>query len=188
VSGRTQHDIRDRERPDAGPPEPSPPHTQCTGKPGLFCRRCVPWLVRERRLVLGVALAVGLVGAFFSVRLYGDLRSGFEELLPDSAPSVVAARTIAPELHNVTHLSVVLEGRDGDALDRFADDLAARLRRLPSDLVASVEYRTDEQESTPAREHAFDLARVRARSREAPVRGHVTWEEGTPSPSSSDGT
>src|SRR5512142_982640 len=100
VSGRTQVPTHDRERPDAGLPEPAPPLTQCTGKPGPFCRVCVPWLVRERRLVLRVALAVGVVGALFSAALYADLRSGFEELLPDSAPSVVAARTIAPRLHN----------------------------------------------------------------------------------------
>ncbi len=147
MSGRAQEETRQRERPDAGLPEPAPPLTQCTGKPGPFCRACVPWLVRERRLVLRVALAVGLLGAFFSARLYADLRSGFEELLPDSAPSVIAARTIAPRLHNVTHLSVVLEGSDGDALDRLADDLAARLRKLPGELVESVEYRTDAQEA-----------------------------------------
>src|SRR6266540_7483139 len=90
------------------------------------CAALVQWLVRKRRPVLWLALAVGLAGVFFSARLYADLRSGFEELLPDSAPSVLAARTIAPKLHNVTHLSVVLEGQDGDALDRLADDLAAR--------------------------------------------------------------
>ena len=128
------------------PEEPPPPITGATGRPGPFCTHCVPWLVRERRLVLSVALVVGLVGAFFSARLYANLRSGFEELLPDNARSVVAARTIAPKLHNVTHLSVVLEGEDGDALNRFADDLAARLRKLPNDLVESVDYRTDSQQ------------------------------------------
>jgi predicted RND superfamily exporter protein len=110
-------------------------------------RRFVRWLLRRRGAVLAGALALLAVGAAFSVRLYADLRSGFEELLPDTAPSVLAARTIAPRLHNVTHLSVVLEGEDGDALERLADDLAARLRKLPPDLVESVEYRTDEQEA-----------------------------------------
>jgi hypothetical protein len=120
---------------------------------------------------------VGLVGAFFSVRLYADLRSGFEELLPDSAPSVVAARTIAPKLHNVTHLSVVLEGRDGDALDRFADDLAARLRRLPSDLVASVEYRTDEQESFLRRFGGLYLSIEELDSLQQRLDARIAWEK-----------
>jgi uncharacterized protein len=115
--------------------------------PGPVCRACVPWLIRRRRTVLLAALLTWAVGTFFSARLYGNLRSGFEELLPDTAPSVLAARTIAPKLHNVTHLSIVFEGSDGDALDRMADDLAARLRKLPPDLVEAVEYRTDEQEA-----------------------------------------
>jgi uncharacterized protein len=109
-------------------------------------RALVPWLVRHRRPVLLVALVAWAVGALLSAKLYSNLRSGFEDLLPDTAPSVIAARTLGPKLHTVTHLSVVFEGSDGDALDRLADDLAARVRKLPKDLVESVEYRTDEQE------------------------------------------
>jgi predicted RND superfamily exporter protein len=113
---------------------------------GAVSRALVPWLVRHRRGVLWVALATWAVGAFLSMKLYSNLRSGFEDLLPDYAPSVIAARTLGPKLHTVTHLSVVFDGSDGDALDRLADDLAARLRKLPKDLVETVEYRTEEQE------------------------------------------
>jgi predicted RND superfamily exporter protein len=105
----------------------------------------VPWLVRRRQVVLALALVAWAAGAFFTVRLYSNLRSGFEELLPDTAPSVVAARTIQKKLHNVNHLAVVFEGRDGDGLARLADALAARLRALPRDLVERVEYRSDDQ-------------------------------------------
>ncbi|HEY5676002.1 MAG TPA: hypothetical protein VIR81_04415, partial [Myxococcales bacterium] len=125
--------------------EPAPPETGCTGQPGFFCRVGVPWLVRRRRLVLGLALAVWAAGTFFTVRLYSNLRSGFEELLPDTAPSVVAARTIQKKLHNVTHLAIVFDGRDGDALERLADALVPRLRALPPALVERVEYRVDDQ-------------------------------------------
>ncbi len=114
---------------------------------GEASRALTGWLVRHRRAVLVVAAIVSLPAAGFGVRLYANLRSGFEELLPDTAPSVVAARTIGPRLHTVTHLSVVLEGPDGDALDRIADDLAPRLRALPPTLVESVEYRTDADEA-----------------------------------------
>ncbi|MFL5274446.1 MAG: MMPL family transporter, partial [Anaeromyxobacteraceae bacterium] len=112
----------------------------------VVARALVPWLVRHRRPVLWVALLAWAAGAFLSAKLYSNLRSGFEDLLPDTAPSVIAARTLGPKLHTVTHLSVVFDGTDGDALDRLADDLAARVRKLPKDLVESVEYRTDEQE------------------------------------------
>jgi predicted RND superfamily exporter protein len=110
-----------------------------------LARALVPPLLRHREIVLGIALFALLVGLVFTFRLYANLRSGFEELLPDTVPSVVAARTLAPKLHNVTHLSVVLTGEDGDALARLADDLAPRLRKLPQGLVQSVDYRVDAQ-------------------------------------------
>ena len=159
------------------PQEPPPPDTGATGRPGPFCRNCLPWLVRRRRLVLSVALVVGLAGAFFSARLYMNLRSGFEELLPDNAPSVVAARTIAPKLHNVTHLSVIVEGAHGDALDRFADDLAARLRKLPDDIVESVEYRTDQQEAFLRRFGGLYLTVDELDSIQQRLDARIAWEK-----------
>ena len=129
------------------PLEPPPPECGATGRPGPVCRVLVPWLVRHRRLVLALAALAFAGGTFFSTKLYSNLRSGFEELLPDTAPSVVAARTVARRLRNVTHLSIIFQGTDGDALDRLADDLALRLRRLPAEIVDSVEYRTDAQEA-----------------------------------------
>jgi len=128
------------------PAEPPPPETGATGRPGFVCRVCVPWFVRRRRVVIALAALAWVAGTFFSAKLYANLHSGFEELLPDTAPSVIAARTLGPKLHTVTHLSIIFEGNDGDGLDRLADDLAARLRKLPPDLVERVEYRTDEQE------------------------------------------
>jgi predicted RND superfamily exporter protein len=137
----------------------------------------VPWLVRRRRAVLLVALAVSAVGAWFSAKLYGNLRSGFEELLPDTAPSVIAARTIQPKLHNVTQLAVVLEGSDGDALDRLADDLAARLRQLPSDLIETVEYRTDEQERYIQRFGGFYLSVQDIDEIQRRIDRRIAWEK-----------
>jgi len=159
------------------PAEPAPPDRGAAGEPGPVCRVCVPWLVRRRRLVLVIALALGALGAVFSARLYTNLRSGFEELLPDSAPSVVASRTIAKKLHNVTSLSVVLEGEDGDALDRFADDLAARLAKLPPELVESVEYRTDAQERFVHRFGGFYLSREDLESIQKRLDARIAWEK-----------
>jgi uncharacterized protein len=142
----------------------------------------VPSLVRHRRLVLCSALLASAVGAVFSVELYRNLRTGFEELLPDGAPSVVAARTIAPKLHNVTHLSVVLEGDDGDALERFADDLAARLAKLPPELVASVEYRTDEHEAFLRRFGGLYLSIEDLDTIQRRLDARIAWEKGNANP------
>jgi predicted RND superfamily exporter protein len=159
------------------PSEPTPPETGVTGKPGPVCRTCVPWLIRRRRLVLFSALGVWAVGAFFSAKLYGNLRSGFEDLLPDTAPSVVALRTIGPTLHNVTHLTVVFEGKDPDALDRLADDLAARLRKLPTELVESVEYRTDEQEQFLKRFGGLYLSLEDIDKIQSRIDRRIAWEK-----------
>jgi uncharacterized membrane protein YdfJ with MMPL/SSD domain len=140
-------------------------------------RKLARWLVHRRVPVLAAALTVLVVGAAFTARLYGDLRSGFEELLPDGAASVIAARTIAPRLHNVTNLSVVLEGHDGDALERFANDLASRLRRLPRDLVESVEYRTDEQEAFLRRFGGLYLSVADLDEIQRRVDARIAWEK-----------
>jgi len=152
-----------------------PPHAAPAG--GMLCGTCLPFLVKRRRAVLVLAALIWGVGVFFSVKLYSNLRSGFEELLPSSAPSVVAARTIAGKLHNVTHLSVVLEGGDGDELDRLADQLAVQLRKLPDDLVESVEYRTDEQEAFFRRFGGLYLSVKDLDSIQSRLDARIAWEK-----------
>jgi uncharacterized protein len=139
--------------------------------------RAVGWLVRRRRAVLAVALLATLAGAFFSARLYADLRSNLEELLPDTAPSVVAARELGPRLHSITTLSVVLEGRDGDGLERLADAIAARLRALPPGLVESVEYKTDQQLAFLKRYGGLYLAPEDIREIQARLDRRIAWEK-----------
>src|SRR5262249_31634811 len=97
--------------------------------------------------VLLLALLLSLIGTYFAARLYQNLHSEIEELLPVNAPSVVAAKELGPQLHTVTHLSVVLQGSDPDAMERFADGLAARLSALPRSFVGRVDYRTEEEEA-----------------------------------------
>jgi predicted RND superfamily exporter protein len=108
-------------------------------------RRLVPWLLRHKRAVLLAAAVLSILGAVGSVFLYMDLRSNVEELLPENAMSVRAAHIVGPKMHSQNRLSIIMEGSDPDALERFADHLAARLRKLPPNLVDSLEYRLDEQ-------------------------------------------
>jgi predicted RND superfamily exporter protein len=139
-------------------------------------RVVVPWLLDRRRTIAVLALLVGLTGLFFSVRLYGDLRSDVEELLPSNAPSVLAAHEIAPKVHNVAHLSIVLESGDSAAKERFADALVARLRTLPPDMVDSVEYRVDEQRAFVRQFGAMYVDRKDLKSIVDNVHARVAWE------------
>lgn len=139
--------------------------------------RLVPWLIRHRKAVLIVAALVTLVSVFFATKLYGDLRSEIEELLPADAPSVVAARTVGPQLHSVNSLSIVMEGTDGDAIERFADDLVKRLKQEPPELIESIQYRTDEEKAF-AQQYGMlfldkpDLITIRDR-----IRARVAYEK-----------
>jgi uncharacterized membrane protein YdfJ with MMPL/SSD domain len=145
-------------------------------------RRIVPWLIRWRRPVLFAAALCTAAGVLLSVRLYGDLRTGLEELLPETAPSVVAARRLGPLLHGTARLSVDLEGADADAIERFADDLAVRLRALPGELVESVDYRSDEEDGFLRRFGLLyvaepDLVSIRDR-----IAARVAWERRAANP------
>ncbi len=140
-------------------------------------RRLVHALIRRRRQVLGAAIWLSAAGIFFAVQLYRDLRSDIEALLPQNAPSVLAAKTIGPLLHNINHLSVVLEGSDPETLQRFADTLAARLRDLPPEQVESVDYRTDEETAFVHRFGLFYLSTQDLQTILDRIRKRVAWEK-----------
>jgi predicted RND superfamily exporter protein len=148
----------------------------------LISGRLVRWLIRARSAVLVTAGILTAVGTYFAVHLYQDLRSDVEALLPVNAPSVVAAKTVGPLLHNVTHLSVVLEGSDPDALEHFADDLAARLRRLPPTMVETVDYRTDEEQAFLKRFGLLYLSTQDLRTILARIQRRVAWEKRNANP------
>ncbi len=148
----------------------------------LISGRLVRSLIRARSAVLVSAAVLTAVGTYFAVRLYQDLRSDVEALLPVNAPSVVAAKTVGPLLHNVNHLSVVLEGSDPDALERFADDLAARLRRLPPTMVETVDYRTDEEQAFLKRFGLLYLSTQDLRTILTRIQRRVAWEKRNANP------
>jgi uncharacterized protein len=142
-----------------------------------LAKRFIPWLIRRRRQVLLGAVLVTLVMGFFSAKLYGNLRSDLEELLPATAPSVLAAKSIGPKLNPVNNLFVVLDGTDATALQRFANDLAARLRAMGPSVVQSVTYRTDDQERFLEHFGAFYLSQPDLRTVLARIRTRVAWEK-----------
>lgn len=140
-------------------------------------RRFVPWLIRRRSAVLFVALLVTAVAGYFSAQLYGNLKSDLEELLPATAPSVLAAKSIGPKLHPVNNLFVVLEGSDPTAVQHFANDLAARLRGLGPEVVQAVTYRTDDQERFLERFGAFYLSQADLQTVLDRIQKRVAWEK-----------
>jgi len=100
-----------------------------------------PWLI----VAAGFALFAATVP--FAARLYGDLRTDLRELLPQGAPSAVALEELERRVGGLASLAVVVRTEDVAAGERFVDALAARLSKLPRDLVARIFWRIDEEKA-----------------------------------------
>ena len=99
--------------------------------------RLVSVQVARPYLILVLALLTVLPAAALVRRL--ELKTGFSELLPDDTPSVVEMRRVSGRLSSMSLLAVTAESKDTALLERFVDELVPKLRRLPPDLIASVE-------------------------------------------------
>jgi hypothetical protein len=101
-------------------------------------------VLRYRTWILAVGAVLLVVCGARTAKTYAALRSDLEELLPETAPSVVAIRELRARLPGIRHLGVVVavdKPADTPAAERFVDALAARIRAYPKSLVAAV--RTD---------------------------------------------
>ncbi len=73
-----------------------------------------------------------------------ELKSDFRYLLPETAQSVVDLERIAKRVPGTGSLIVAVEGKNQDAMMRFADDFVKKIRALPAGYVDSVEYNVSE--------------------------------------------
>lgn len=89
-------------------------------------------------VALVTAVAAGF-GLYNSARLYMDLRTDLEELLPENAQSVIDVKKVVGRVGGFNHLSIVIEAPNKEAGFRFQQDLVAELKKLPPTLVARVE-------------------------------------------------
>jgi uncharacterized protein len=104
-------------------------------------RAFVAFTLRWGRLLWVAALLLAVPATWRTAQLYGHLRSEIEDLLPSSAPSVIALGELRGRLPGVMHLGVIVDSGDAEhlpAATRLIDDLAVRVRGYPADLVRSV--------------------------------------------------
>jgi predicted RND superfamily exporter protein len=87
-----------------------------------------------QRLVLrrpGVVVLAAVLSAvpmtWWSVQLFGDLRSDLRELLPEGARSVQTLRELERRFGGFSQLSIIVRSPDRAANRRFSDDLVAAL-------------------------------------------------------------
>ena len=104
-------------------------------------RRYVSWAVRSGWWLWLVAVLLAIPAAVRTVQLYANLKSDVEELLPRNAPSVAAIDELRKRMPGVRYLGVLVDVGKPENLpagERLVDDLAARVRKYPKDLVAFV--------------------------------------------------
>jgi predicted RND superfamily exporter protein len=119
---------------------------QGTSVAGSHVRAFVAWTLRHGLLLWSIAILIGVFAAARTVSLYQHLKSDIEELLPRESPSVRALDEMRRRLLGLEYLGVVVDvGRSENlsAGERFLDDLAARIRTYPSDMVREVRTGSD---------------------------------------------
>ncbi len=84
---------------------------------------------------MGAVLTV--VGALLATRL--ELRTRFDQLLPDHQASVIELRRLSERTGGQSNVFVVLEGKDTQRLRTLGDELVPRLRALGPPWVTSAE-------------------------------------------------
>ncbi|MGC4117595.1 MAG: MMPL family transporter [Myxococcales bacterium] len=94
-------------------------------------------------LTLSVAAALFAASLPFAVELYANLRAQLEELLPQSAPSVVAIKTMHERLGESIGQTVLVTGATPEERHRFLDRLAQESHGLPVP-PRLVDYRSDQ--------------------------------------------
>jgi len=150
---------------------PSPPSERT--------RAYVRWVLRHGRWLWLAAIVLAVFTFWRTARLYIGLRSELELLLPQSAPSVTALQELRARMPGIQFLGIVVDAGSAEnlpAAERFADDLAERIRAYPRDQIAAV--RTGiEQERAFLEDHAplyvelDDLVEVRKR-----IEARRDWE------------
>ena len=113
----------------------SPPETS---------RKLVAWLLRHGLLLWIAALLLAIPATWRTVWLYANLQTEMEELLPRDAASVRALHELRQRMPGLQFLGVLADVGPNPpperlaAAQRFIDDLAARVRAYPSDLVGGL--------------------------------------------------
>ena len=85
-----------------------------------------------------ITLVLAVPATWRTAGLYAHLRSELEQLLPRSAPSVIAIDELRSRMAGLQHLGVVVDTGRAENLhagERFLDDLAWRVRAYPPGMV-----------------------------------------------------
>jgi hypothetical protein len=129
------------------------------------------FVLRHGRLLWLLALLLGVPATWRTVSLYAHLKSDLEELLPRDAPSVGALDEMRRRNSGLQYLGVMVDTGTAAQLgagEKLIDDLAARIRAYPPELVRDVRVGTAEErkfleKNAPLYVDLADLKEIRRR-------------------------
>lgn len=130
------------------PPAPGGTDGKFTAGDHPRSRAFVQFTLRQGRWLWLAAVLLAIPAAYETVGLYTRLSSEMSELLPREAPSVKAIEELRTRTPGLQYLGVVVDPGDAarlPAAERFLDDLAARIRTYPKDLVTAVKTGAEEE-------------------------------------------
>jgi predicted RND superfamily exporter protein len=139
----------------------------------------VDWTLRWGVWLWAGAILLAVPATWRTASLYAHLRSELEQLLPGTAPSVVALNELRSRMPGLHHLGVVVDSATPEGLpaaEHFLDDLAARIRGYPPELVRTVRTGNDAErrfveDHAPLYMDVADLETVRSR-----IEARRDWE------------
>ena len=108
---------------------------------GLWSR----FVLKHSLAIVLLGLLAGVLGTFYSFKLYKNLRTEIEELLPRNARSVKDLSEIKGRLESTNNLTILVFSSHIESSKQFVIDLATELKTLPKNVAAGVEYRIDQE-------------------------------------------
>ncbi len=116
---------------------PAPPKNAAARKFGELVDALARLQAARPLLLLGIVFAISAVFAWRTSLL--ELRTRYDQLLPDSQPSVIEMRRVAANTNTSQSITIVLEGADPKELRAFGDALVPELVALGPDVVSHAE-------------------------------------------------
>ena len=95
--------------------------------------------------VIVFCVLLSIPSAYFTVKLYGNLKPDLEELLPRKSRSITDLTEIRARLQSIDNLAVLIYSNKPEQSRRFVDDLAKALEKLEPETVSSVDYKIDKE-------------------------------------------
>ncbi|MDH4199661.1 MAG: MMPL family transporter [Spirochaetia bacterium] len=99
---------------------------------------------RKNKIILWSVFFITLLGLFFTVQLFRNVRTDFATLLPDNDRSVRQLRYILNRVGGVGTLFVTVSSPDFEANRKVVEAIAAKMKNLPEGLLNDFQYSTDE--------------------------------------------